>query len=49
MWLEVLKVNPDYVDAIRNLFILYYQNNDKTKANLYYGELQKRGINLQGN
>lgn len=49
MWLATLNVNPDYVDAIKNLFVLYYQNKDIEKANYYYSDLQKRGINLQGN
>ncbi len=34
---------------MKNLFVLYYQNKDIEKANYYYSELQKRGINLQGN
>ena len=49
MWLATLKVNPDYIDAMKNLFVLYYQNKDIEKANYYHRELQKRGINLQGN
>ena len=47
MWIETLKVNPDYVSAIENLFVVYYQNKNVEEANYYYGELQKRGINLQ--
>jgi pentatricopeptide repeat protein len=47
MWIETLKVNPDYVSAIENLFVVYYQNKNVEKANYYYSELQKRGINLQ--
>ena len=49
MWLATLKVNPDYTDVMKNLFVMYYQNKDIEKANYYYSELQKRGINLQGN
>jgi tetratricopeptide (TPR) repeat protein len=49
MWLAALNVNPDFTDAMKSLFILYYQNKNLDQANYFYGELQKRGINLQGN
>lgn len=46
LWQRTLALNPDFIQAYQSLGILYWQDHQPQRAEYYFNELRKRGIDV---